>query len=685
MNFLQRAPFVRLLVPLVLGIITARYLELFNPTVYFVLIVSLSALILSLFIAAKSDLSYRLRWIFGAGIAGLLYLAGYYVSVEKEKLSVNHFEDKALIYHVEVISAPKRKPATISCEVRVLSCASDSLSGVPGSKVLLYLAADSTTQLPRRGDLLLIEAQLKSPEQPRNPLGFDYAAYLKQQGVAATAFVSAQRWKTSGHIDRKSLKGYAEKARERLLQLYSQTGMETNEYAVLAALTLGYKDAIDPELREDFSNSGAMHVLAVSGLHVGVIYLILNTILGFIFRSRKLKVLNTILIVLFLWVYAFITGLPPSVIRSSTMFSLVAIGSAMERKSQIYNTIAVSAFIILLQNPAFLFDVGFQLSYSAVLSIIYFQPKIGGLLGFKSRAMRWWWDLTAVSLASQIGTFPLALYYFHQFPNYFLLSNYFAIPLASFIIYLAVSYLLLSWIPFVAVIPAYLLKQLLFALNYSVAFIDDLPAAVSYLHVDFLQLTFIVLIIVFLIGFIESKQFIALAGILLFLLLFLGSHAYIRMRTTIDSSIVVYADNKNTHLNLIQGRQHLLFTTDSLAAERSAAAYWKSIKLMSPKASQQQASFVTTFKNMKIVVLLDDLLKRKITNHPIETDILIVGNRAKIRASDILNNIKPKLCIVDLSISAWYAKQLKDSCQVRGIEFYDLRERGAFIYRLGEQ
>lgn len=685
MNFLQRAPFVRLLVPLVLGIITARYLELFNPTVYLTLIVSLSALILSLFIAAKSDLSYHLRWIFGGGFAGLLFMAGYFVAVEKEKRSVNHFEDKVLIYNAEVVSSPKRKPASISCEVRVLSCASDSLSGMPGSKVLLYLAADSTTQLPRRGDLLLIEAQLKSPEPPRNPLGFDYAAYLKQQGVAATAYVSAQRWKAYGHVDRKSLQVYAEKARSKLLHLYNQTGMEVDEYAVLAALTLGYKDAIDPELREDFSNSGAMHILAVSGLHVGVIYMILNTVLGFIFRSRKLKILNTILIVLFLWVYAFITGLPPSVNRSATMFSLVAIGSAMERKSQIYNTIAFSAFIILLQNPAYLFDVGFQLSYSAVLSIIYFQPKIGGLLGFKSRALRWWWDLTAVSMAAQIGTFPLALYYFHQFPNYFLLSNYFAIPLASFIIYLAVSYLLLSWIPLLAVVPAFILKQLLFALNYSVAFIDDLPAAVSYLHVDFLQLAFIVMIVVFLMRFIESKKFIPLAGALLFLLLFVGSHAIIKWRTATESSIVVYADNKHTHLNLIHGRNHRLFSTDSVAADRSASAYWKSKKLLTPIVTQQQTSFVTTFEDKRIVVLLDDMLKRKVTNYPIETDILIVGNKVKIRASDILNNIKPKLCIVDLSISVWYAKQLKDSCQSRGIGFYDLREQGAYIYRLGEQ
>jgi len=685
MNFLQRAPFVRLLVPLVIGILTARYLELFNPTIYLILIVSLSALIFSLFISGKTNLSYQFRWIFGGGLAGMLFLAGYFVFLEKDKLTENYFEDKSLIYNVEILSMPKRKPASISCEVRVLSSENNRFTGVSDSKVLLYLAADSTTKLPHRGDLLLINAHLKPPEPPRNPLGFDYAAYLKRQGVVATAYISAHRWKIYGHINRNSLRGYAEKAREKLLLLYSQTGMESNEYAVLAALTLGYKDAIDPELREDFSNSGAMHVLAVSGLHVGIIYLILNTVLGFVFKSRKLKVLNTIFIVLFLWMYAFITGLPPSVIRSATMFSLVAIGSAMERKSQIYNTIAFSAFVILLQNPFYLFDVGFQLSYSAVLSIVYFQPKIGGLIGFRSRAMRWWWDLTAVSLASQIGTFPLALYYFNQFPNYFLLSNYIAIPLATFIIYLAVTYLFMSWIPFLAIVPAFLLKQLLVALNFSVAFIDNLPSAVTYLYVDLMQFSLIVLVIVFVILFMETKRYYTMMLAFLFLFLFVSSHTFDKWRAAKENSIVVYADNKNTHLNFIDGRNHRLYSTDSIAAERSASVYWKSRKLLDPIVSHQQTSFVTTFADRKIVVLLDDLVKRKVTNHPIETDILIVGNRAKIRASDILNNIKPKLCIVDLSISAWYANQLKDSCHARGIEFYDLRKQGAFIYSFHEQ
>jgi competence protein ComEC len=685
MNFLQRAPFVRLLVPLMLGIVTARYLELFNLTICLLLSVSLIALVLSLIISAKSDFSYRLRWVFGAGVAGLLFLAGNFVSIQKDKLSANHFEEKSLIYHVEIVSAPKRKPASISCEVRVIGCMADTTNRALGSKVLLFLASDSTIALPGKGDLLLVEAQLKSPEPPLNPLGFDYAAYLKQQGVLATAYVAAHRWKKYGNVERRSLRAFAEKTRSKLLNLYSQTNLEANEYAVLAALTLGYKDAIDPELREDFSHSGAMHILAVSGLHVGVIYLILNAVFGFIFRNRKLKVLNTTLIVLFLWMYAFITGLPPSVVRSATMFSLVAIGSAMERKSQIYNTIAVSAFIILLQNPSYLFDVGFQLSYSAVLSIIYFQPKIGGLLGFRSPVMRWWWDLTAVSLAAQIGTFPLALYYFHQFPNYFLLTNYVAIPLATLIIYLAVLYLLVSWVPFAAMVPAFLLKCLLTALNASVAFIHDLPVAVSVIHIGFWQFLLLFMMIVFVIGFLETKHFLSLAGLLFFTILYFASHTLIKFQTVNESSIAVYADHKNTHLNLINGRQHQLYSTDSVAAERSVSAYWKSKKFQAPVVVQQHASFVTTFGNKKIVVLLDDLLKRKVTNSPLETDILIVGNRTKIRASDILNNIYPKLCIVDLSVSAWYAKQLKDSCLARGIEFYDLREQGAYIYRFGRQ
>ena len=183
---------------------------------------------------------------------------------------------------------------------------------------------------------------------------------------------------------------------------------------MLAALTLGYKDALTPELRESFSTTGAMHVLAVSGLHVGIIFVVLEFLLSFLNRWRFGKRLKPILIIVLLWSYAFITGLSPSVLRSSVMFSCMAFGGVLGRKSNTYNTIFVSAFFLLFFNADLLFDVGFQLSYSAVIAIVYFQPKIAGLLYVRNRFLRWAWDLAAVSLAAQIGTAPFAIFYFHQ-------------------------------------------------------------------------------------------------------------------------------------------------------------------------------------------------------------------------------------------------------------------------------
>ena len=183
----------------------------------------------------------------------------------------------------------------------------------------------------------------------------------------------------------------------------SKIELSKNEMAVLSALTLGYKDELEPELREDFSYAGVMHILAVSGLHIGVIYMMLQLIFSMAFRRAKSKILSTLFTLCALWLYAFMTGLPPSVIRATTMFSLVAIGTALNRKSQIYNTISVSAFIILPGNPNLLFDVGFQLSYTAVIGIVTFNQNQLLIQG-KNQKLKWLTDSMAVSLAAQVGT-----------------------------------------------------------------------------------------------------------------------------------------------------------------------------------------------------------------------------------------------------------------------------------------
>ena len=228
-----------------------------------------------------------------------------------------------------------------------------------------------------------------------------------------------------------------------------------------------------------YSSSGAMHVLAVSGLHVGIIYLLLNSLFLFFEKFKYGKYLKAVFLILSLWAYALLTGLSPSVLRAATMFSFIIIGSALKRQTNIYNTLAASAFVLLLYNPYILLQVGFQLSYAAVLGIVYLQPKLYKLIYTKHWLLDKIWAITTVSIAAQLATFPLDIYYFHQFPNYFLLSNLFVIPLATFIIGGGVLLFVTSVIPFFPGSLAWVVNKILMLLNFSVQWVENLPYSLS--------------------------------------------------------------------------------------------------------------------------------------------------------------------------------------------------------------
>ena len=506
MDFLQRTPFFRLLVPLVCGIVAFRYLELFSLTRLICLISAVIFMLVSFFMQQSRN-AYKLRWMFGVGIVLFLFLLGYLISERKQQHATFLHVDEQAIFVGRLLESPAEKANSMACKVGVEGVYDSVRFLKTAAQALVYVAKDSASFLLKKGDELLMRTVFQRPTKALNPEGFDYAAYLLNKGITATTFVRAGEWELLSPQQRFSISTIAENCRNKLLELYEGLQLPKDQFAVLAALTLGYKDALDPELREDFSHSGAMHILAVSGLHVGVIYLILQALFSLLFKKSKWKFVSVVFTICALWMYAFITGLPPSVVRATTMFSLVAIGTVLERKSQIYNTISVSAFVILLYDPNLLFDVGFQLSYCAVVGIVYFQPKIASLWYVKHKLLRWWWDLTSVSMAAQIATLPLALYYFHQFPNYFLLTNYIAIPLATLIIYFAVAFLVLSPIFWLAFVPIFVLKKLLYFLNLSVGFIHDLPQAISVCYLNFNQLFLLFAVLIFYSFYLENKRY----------------------------------------------------------------------------------------------------------------------------------------------------------------------------------
>ena len=358
----------------------------------------------------------------------------------------------------------------------------DSIAHTEVFHAYLYIAKDSL--FPSMGDTLLVRTHLRAPDSIGT---FDYASYLHRQGFDGIGYVRRNDWKIFG-TNRvpwyKSARGW----QHFLMDRYRQAGIEGAEYGTLCALTLGYREALEPDTKRAFSAAGAMHVLAVSGLHTGIVWMVLWMLLtGFgiynpLYEQRWRQGILSAILVSLLWGYAAITGWSPSVVRSVVMLTILQGAIVAHRHSVSINTIAAAACIILLVRPNDLYSVSFQLSFAAVTAIILFVPFFNRLLPIPITLMKWVRvpltyirDMLTVSLAAQIGTIPLTLLYFGQVSTYFLLTNLIVLPLAWLIVSGAILFQLTSFIPIVGSGVGWLLKQLVHVLNLSVGNIESLP------------------------------------------------------------------------------------------------------------------------------------------------------------------------------------------------------------------
>jgi ComEC/Rec2-related protein len=679
MNFLQRTPFFRLLIPLAAGIVFSQLIVLSNAWLWVILFLSLCLAIVP-FLLKNSGL-YKSRWIFGIAINVFLFAFGIAISQNKAKDSVFPLTEKAEVYEIEITDFPIEKENSFLCKAIVLKVFTDSSTVNINKKTLLYFAKSERIDSLKLGDILTVQTMFQKPDGQINPNGFDYAKYLGRQGIGATAYIADYKWKHTGKNTSFSITYLAKYLQQNLLNVYHKFGIEGDEFAVLAALTLGSKDALHPELRQFYTISGGMHILAVSGLHVGVIYVVLSFLLSFLNRKPASK---AILIVLLLWIYALITGLPASVVRSSLMFSLVAIGSGIGRRAQIYNTISFSAFVMLLIDPNFLFDVGFQLSYSAVVAIVYLQPKIAKLFYIKNRILRWAWDLTAVSIAAQAGTAPLSIYYFNLFPNYFLVTNLVAIPAATIIIYVAVALFATSAIPYLSTAIAFVLNWLLKILNFSMEFIYNFPFSSTITSFTAWQVLLFYLTIIMFLAYLANKKFNALIMMASCIFAFFAINIFTNINTLHSTKFIVYAERKNTHLDFVTGKNHFVASDDEIGLQRVASSFWLNNKLTKFKPANTESWYsdeAIEFGGKRIFVLKNnDFNQRTAADYPLKTDFLVVGNSVRFNAERLLQKVEPQLVIVDLTISDYYTNVLREQCLEKGIEFYSIKEKGAFVW-----
>ncbi|HPS13626.1 MAG TPA: ComEC/Rec2 family competence protein [Prolixibacteraceae bacterium] len=556
LSIFNNFPFARLTIAFIAGIIIRNYFDNVAP-VFLIPILILIFLTLLLSISRRDSLvKMRILSLFlflSLVGSGFLY-THYYIQTLFDEI----IPEKGTYSGVVLDKAPAKNDR-FKYTIR-LDCVkrNDSLKYV-NEKILLYNSDSTTNAVIEPGKRVLFQSTLYEIKENKNPCEFDYHNYMKIKGIRYQTFVKSGIALTqSEHLN---LKTSALNLRSRLMKMYRDEGIGGDEYSVLCALTLGDQNYISNEVKSSFSASGAMHVLSVSGLHVGIVFLIINFLLKPMDKKKGMKIPKIAMLLIFLWFYAFISGLSPSVLRSCSMFSFIVIGENLQRRTNTYNTLAVSAFSLMRINPLIIYDVGFQLSYMAVISIVFFQPRFSALIKTKNGITKYLWDLLTVSIAAQLGTTPVSIYYFHQFPTYFLISNFIVVPLAALILYAALPFFFLSFIPFLKHILAFALNYMTWFLNHSVQFIENFPGSViPGIWITSFSMILLYGLIIFLTLFILRKRSVSLFATFSILLILLSSGILKEIRCSQQKMIIIY-NNSEPLISYLDGKHHYYYST----------------------------------------------------------------------------------------------------------------------------
>lgn len=683
----KKYPFVRILCPFILGIMFS-----FQGS-YYSMITMLVALF-ALIIISKTNKNIKNNFLFGIVLNIILFVGGSLLV----QINLNDYSklEEADFYQCAIVEPVKEKKNSFQLTLLINAKSIDSAWSLSKGKALIYMDKDSLSSKLKFGDKLLIKGNLNFLDPPKNPKEFDYKKYLENRSIYQQGYLASDDWRL---LDSKSkgLDVFANDARQFLLSSLKSNGIEGDQYAIASALILGSKDELDFEVKQAYATAGAMHVLAVSGLHVGIIFLILNTLLSILDTSKKGRTVKAIILLIALWSYALITGLSPSVLRAATMFSFVIIGTVLNRKSSIYNTLAVSAFFLLIINPNLLFEVGFQLSYIAVLGIVYLQPLI-----YKRIYTRWWlldkiWAITAVSIAAQIATLPLTLYYFNQFPVYFMLSNLLVIPSAIVILSLGILLFITSPIPAVSESVGWVLNKFIEGLNFGIKEIELLPnSLIEGLSISVLECVALYIIILLFIHGLKVRKLKIVNYAFLLTLIFIINDLMEDVALANSKSMIVYHINKKQAIDFIDGTSNVLLANSSLIKDKQKQNFhiksnWSYLDLHNVQyiptdaskldetlmdSSLQLVDSYSQFHAIKMV-RIDNKFTLQTLEEKVNVDYVLISSNAKTKLKDLYAMFNFKSVIVDGSNSKWNRNRVEAEAENLHIPICNT-DKGAF-------
>lgn len=696
MFFKAEIVFVRILFPLLAGITIAYFCqnELALSVSSYILASVLAILIIAQIGYKKFNL-YKFKTTISVATFFLFFVFGFWLTLyNTDFLNSGYFVKKDSRFLKLVINnEPQQKGDILRFEGNVKATQVQNIIEKTSGKILIALKLDSVEPIHLKyGDVVWIVANHEAVEPPYNPAEFNFKKFLASKNIYQQAFINQHEIRKISEKQGNFIIDFAYQLRQKQVSIYRKLIKNDEAFAVASTLILGYRSDLSKETLDAYSKTGTIHALSVSGMHVGMIYIVLNWILFLMDRKKNLKIAKFLLITVLIWYYSLITGLAPSILRSAIMLTALMLAKVLNRKPNNYNIVSATAFFILVYDPFLIWDVGFQLSFLAVYGLIYLHPKIYGWFYIRNKIADKLWETVAISLAAQITTFPLSIYYFHQFPIYFLLANLFIFIPITILMYVGLAILI-----FKAFWLAPIFEWLIIQVNTSLKWIAELPlASLSGIWINGWQLwilTFVTFLIVFaLVNFNKKLLFIGICATLLFQLTSLKSFLQKRKQ----EKIIAYSLRKNYATAFINGKNCVLLT-DLSYDDKNYQFFIKPsldemqiqhVSKISLEEDLNQSDFLKTgnqilFKNLNMLFIGQEFNYKKILSKN-QFDVVQFQSNPKVKLSEVRDAIAMRKLWLNASNKDYLIKRYESEAKSLNLDVAVLKKNPAQIISLND-
>ncbi|WP_341834191.1 ComEC/Rec2 family competence protein [Chitinophaga pollutisoli] len=673
----KAAPFLRLLPFLAAGAFAGTYFPLMP---WMLMTICLPCWLLPAVLPLRAR--FAVRHVQGAGVSGMIFCVGMMMpavtDIRRSPQWVGHLGGDSLNMVLVLTEDPQPRSRSWKAECRIESVGKAGEMRSAKGNIIVYFASDPGIAAGKR---IFARARAEPIRNAGNPGAYDYTAYCERKGLFHRAFLSDAQWQRLPGNGFSVMEQWLHNAHAYTLRTLQRHIPGKERAGIAEALLVGYRAHLDAEVVRDYTNTGVVHIIAISGLHLGLIYLGGVQLLRWLPNRRWPNVLRALLLVGVLWFFSLLTGASASVLRSAVMFTAIAAGSFLiSRHVSSHNNLAAAAFLLLAANPRFLGDAGFQLSFFAVAGIqICYRPL------YCCWAPPWsWldkiWQLAAVSLAAQAFTLPVCLYYFRQFPVYFLPANLVAVPWSTLLLYGELLLMAVSWWDAGAEWVGWALGWGIEGMNIVIAWLGDLPGAVwSHIRITLAETCVLYGVIVAAVaaGLLKSRRWFLGMGVLM--AAWSAMHAFEKIKSSAQRRFVILNVPKATVVGYVEGRDSFWYgdsTVPSVNALQGAEWYWnlRSFSLTPPRRLMCLGG--------KRLLILDSKLPAKPPPVKIKIDYILLSHKANVNISRLEEYFTYELLIFDASLPPFRLQEWKNACNELTLRNFSVPDEGALVVNL---